>query len=365
MVSILDLIGGASGIATLLDFLIPDGTAAERGNTLVTVQVGLNGIQGDDGPLEGADGNYPWIQLANSVDEVIASTIEADLLFTQIGSGSFATLEHGPTNGQQSTQFYLEPVIGDQICVASVTVTWPDQQRRAWIGDNGAACEASWYPSGIIVDESNYETRCTWVNPEAGPDAEDQHLSNAFAVDFRRFNGVDPSVPEEADALSNQDFWDQWCHFPPAQQFANGLVDHPWDRRRSLPNMGPFKSYSGDIKKRNAATHPHGPAKKRSPSLVGRNQKETRLVVSNSNRFSAKDVCSSPGSWGPDYVSLEDGFFCDMATKTLKPLCADDVDEECFQLEEASGTKHKRAIADRSKYSKIVEMNPLNQTMSY
>lgn len=99
MVSILDLIGTASGLATLFDFMIPDSTAAERGNTLVTVQVGLNGIQGDDGPLYGAEGNYPFIQLANSVDEIIAQTGEYDLLMTQISSGAFATVEHGATNG--------------------------------------------------------------------------------------------------------------------------------------------------------------------------------------------------------------------------------------------------------------------------
>jgi hypothetical protein len=99
MVSILNLIGGASGFATLFDFIIPDSTAAERGNTLVTVQVGLNGVMGDDGPLEGAEGNYPWIQLANNVDEIIATTLETDLLATQIGNGAFATVEHGPTEG--------------------------------------------------------------------------------------------------------------------------------------------------------------------------------------------------------------------------------------------------------------------------
>src|SRR5688572_4477278 len=154
---------------------------------------------------------------------------------------------------------YLEPVLGDQICVASVTVTWPDQQRRAWIGDNGAACEAQWYPSGIIVNEDNYETRCTWVNPEVVPgEEEDIYLSRAFAVDFRAFNGRDPSVPEEADSLSDEDFWNQWCQFPPAQEFANSLTGQPWSRRRADGGLGPFKPYSGQLKKRGPTSRSHG-----------------------------------------------------------------------------------------------------------
>lgn len=87
--------------------------------------------------------------------------------------------------------------------------------------------------------------------------------------------------------------------------------------------------------------------------------------MSSSDTFSAKDLCSAPWSYGPDFISLKDGFFCDMATKTAKPLCAEGVNEECFQLDESSGVKHKRAVGDRSKYSKIVEQNPLNKTMAY
>lgn len=253
--------------------------------------------------------------------------------------------------------------MGDQICVASVTVTWPDQQKRAWIGDNGAACEAAWYPSGIIVNEDNYETRCVWANPDVGDDEENANLSLGFEVDFRAFNGRDPAVPEEADALSNEEFWTQWCRNPPAQQFWNHLGTNPRDRRRSETSLGPVgeKAFRPGPAPAAAAS-----SKRRSPSLKGRSVKENRLVVSNSETFSAKDLCKDEHSWGPDFVSLSDGFFCDMATKTVKPLCAEGVEEDCFQLDAAAaGSKHKRAVGARSNYAKIVEQNPKNETMSY
>jgi len=58
------------------------------------------------------------------------------------------------------------PVYGDELCVASVSVKWPQGDVRAWVGDNGAACDAYWYPSGIIVSDDNHETACVWVNKD-------------------------------------------------------------------------------------------------------------------------------------------------------------------------------------------------------
>jgi hypothetical protein len=211
-------------------------------------------------------------------------------------------------------------------------VVWPDQQRRAWIGDNGAACGVAWYPSGIIVDDNNYETACTWINSQAAEDGL-ENLADAFTVDFRAFNGRDPSIPEEANALSDEDFWNEWCDNMNTQEF-------------STPNWG-----------RRVARSAGQP--------IGKSVNETRLVVSNSDRFSALDICSDKNSYGPDFVSLKDGIWCDMGTKTTKPLCADDVDEDCFQLDVSSGKKHKRSTNSRSAYSKVIEQNPKKTAMKY
>lgn len=97
---LLSLIGGASGLATLFDFMIPDPSAvAERGNCLVTVQVGLDGTGGDDGDLEGAGGHFPLVLLFNNNDDQIGQTADADMILTQIGSGAFETLEIGTGSG--------------------------------------------------------------------------------------------------------------------------------------------------------------------------------------------------------------------------------------------------------------------------
>ncbi|KAK0391810.1 hypothetical protein NLU13_1309 [Sarocladium strictum] len=341
---LLSLIGGASGLATLFDFMIPDPSAvAERGNCLVTVQVGLDGTGGDDGDLEGAGGHFPLVLLFNNNDDQIGQTADADMFLTQIGSGAFETLEIGTGSGNPSWKLPIpltngEPVAivasvhTDQICISSLTIVWPDQQKRGWIGDNGAACGVAWYPSGIIVDDSNYETACTWINAEAADDGL-ENLADAFYVDLRAFNGRDPSIPDEANELSDEEFWDQWCDNPETQEFSTPN----WGRRATRVAAAP----------------------------VGKSVKETRLVVSNSDRFSALDVCNDKNSFGPDFVSLKDGMWCDMGTKTTKPLCADHVDEDCFQLDESSGRKHKRSMGSRADYSKVIEQNPKKTVMKY
>jgi hypothetical protein len=100
---LLSLIGGASGLATLFDFMIPDpAAAAERGNCMVTVQVGLDGTTCSDcpeSPLEGAGGQYPLVVLFNNNLEQIGETAGADMILTEIGSGAFKTLEIGTGSG--------------------------------------------------------------------------------------------------------------------------------------------------------------------------------------------------------------------------------------------------------------------------
>lgn len=48
---------------------------------------------------------------------------------------------------------------------------------------------------------------------------------------------------------------------------------------------------------------------------------QEQLVVSSKSRHSAKELCSSPTSWGPDFIDPH-GWYCDMESKTLHALCS-------------------------------------------
>jgi hypothetical protein len=51
--------------------------------------------------------------------------------------------------------------------------------------------------------------------------------------------------------------------------------------------------------------------------------KEGQLVVSEYSGHSALEVCQSSPSWGPDFVSIAEGIFCEMCERQSYPLCGE------------------------------------------
>lgn len=82
----------------------------------------------------------------------------------------------------------------------------------------------------------------------------------------------------------------------------------------------------------------------------------SELVVSSKSDHSATEVCDSDTSFGPDFVSTEEGVFCSMSQKKKFPICGHDSDstaETCFDLETktlvvpgSEDTEHTRRIRD-------------------
>jgi hypothetical protein len=72
------------------------------------------------------------------------------------------------------------------------------------------------------------------------------------------------------------------------------------------------------------------------------------LVVSKLSSHSAKMVCESPSSWGPDFISMEDGYYCDMCEHTLWKLCLTRFDLNCWDMHKMELRMTRRTIAARS-----------------
>ncbi|KAL8830628.1 MAG: hypothetical protein Q9191_001329 [Dirinaria sp. TL-2023a] len=62
-------------------------------------------------------------------------------------------------------------------------------------------------------------------------------------------------------------------------------------------------------------------------------QAASKLVKSKIASHTAAELCDSPTSSGPDFVSFESGQFCDMDTKQLWAICGSDQDADCFDTE--------------------------------
>jgi hypothetical protein len=61
---------------------------------------------------------------------------------------------------------------------------------------------------------------------------------------------------------------------------------------------------------------------------------ESQLVISEHDSHSAIQVCESQSSWGPDFISIVEGVYCDMCKRQYYPLCGGGKESTtCFDLE--------------------------------
>ncbi|KAK0637151.1 hypothetical protein B0T17DRAFT_520765 [Bombardia bombarda] len=61
---------------------------------------------------------------------------------------------------------------------------------------------------------------------------------------------------------------------------------------------------------------------------------DSRLVISSEPTHNATALCESTTSRGPDFVSLFEGVYCNMATSETLPLCVEGtLTEGCFHVE--------------------------------
>ena len=92
------------------------------------------------------------------------------------------------------------------------------------------------------------------------------------------------------------------------------------------------------------------------PELVGK-----QIVKSKMDTHTATGLCESETSRGPDFVSLVEGKFCDMETKTLWPVCKDEEDGDCFDNNihlmrgvNKLGKRTGRRVTLARKYTKVI-----------
>ena len=79
-----------------------------------------------------------------------------------------------------------------------------------------------------------------------------------------------------------------------------------------------------------------------------------QVVISALEKHSAKEVCESSTSRGPDFVSLHEGQHCDMTTRTLYDVCSSTKLDCCFDAQTsqmrscASSVRRRDVLSARS-----------------
>lgn len=284
-----------------------------------------------------------------------------------IGEGKYYDLE---VKGSKRSANYLSvDAFGkDGLCVAAVAVTSPTGYQAGWLGDVGMKCGAPWYPSNLVVPGSDPEARpaCVWIDQGST-----NYPHTAFTVHLPSFTGAGDGLatqynnnPESmCKALPRFSMWKvRSVHmtlpvFKPQLEFnedgsdkdidrlLNSNADNTMESETTAPN-DPTGTKLGVAA--NASASEPGPIVQLQPSKRNARAKRSssislsaiqplhdRLVVSNVTcpTHSARLLCESQTSAGPDFVSLPEGLFCDMADKILWPLCEYAGQESCFDLD--------------------------------
>ncbi|KAB5539444.1 hypothetical protein GE09DRAFT_1248602 [Coniochaeta sp. 2T2.1] len=312
VVEVIGLLSGVMGIWSFFQDMIPggDGTAAT-----FRVQVAVDGYSEDGSdPLTNGGGGIQTIRTYNVNHNLIGTGGETG----SIGSGEYQDLAVGQQVANQATfaEFYAND---DAVCIAYISATLHDQTHWAWTGDWGYICGLDWFYSGVIMPGTDSKPRCTWIDR----DHSEEIKAGVIGINWAGFIS----------------------HEQPGADY---------DGKDKCDNDGAFKAWAGDgqesvISKRALRSRNiEGRLKKRS-KFVG----DDRLVISSAANQTATELCTHPSSFGPDFVSLEEGKYCNMETRELLPLCGVGVSGKCFDVKAAKSELTKRA--EPGQKSKIIE----------
>jgi hypothetical protein len=295
----IEVIGVISGLLGIVQFGIDNIPEQETSQSTLMIGVGLDGTDPahpDRGSMNSAGGDLPDVRLWNENVEFIAAT--ADPGTVDSGEANTITVDQGD-NGQQPT-YALLSANDDAICIAFVSITMPEpaKQHYAWLGDWGAECGATWFYSRYLVDGKNYRPMCTWI------DANGDQPTTGLSMHFPSFVGSDPSAHNASDYCSN------------TQTFQIHTEEDP----SAIPIGGdPLRKRSFD----------------RENPLVGNSRRFAgRLVVSrDADNHKTERLCNTANSVGPDFLNLAEGQFCNMQDKTLWPVCSNQDQTDCFDVD--------------------------------
>ncbi|KAI4690666.1 uncharacterized protein J4E88_002138 [Alternaria novae-zelandiae] len=298
MSQLLTVIGLFSDALTTTGFfqgLVPESTAD---GATIRIKAGLPDLGNDGDSLSGSINKVYSYSQANGYQG------QAD--GCDIGNGGICDVIIDAGVPGQRAVYVSVSNNNDATCIAWIIV----QQRDgtfpgAWTGDIGAACGQSWYEqievAGKQPDGSDYVPRCTWLDADHTNDIP----SAALKFDVTAYG---ENVNETADANAG-------CDYTIYGEDNGPLAGKP-GAKRSTPERSQWMTEA--------------------------------LVVSHIASHSAKGLCDSATSLGPDFVDIH-GNFCDMGSKTLTPLCSSQYVDGCVELDEDEKAVVKRmSVAKRT-----------------
>jgi hypothetical protein len=355
------IINAAGIVAVLLPLATIEKPKDPAKQTIVTLGVGSGG---------NGEGSIPLIDVFDKHGGRVSQYggSENGHIGGDSGSTLSFTLDHYQNGNKAADVEYVSIIMSqsDGICLAAVVLSTGASQWT-WTGDIGYTCGAQWYASKYKIGNSNVGIRCAWLDADHGADIIAQGLS-LHMTDFSGEPGLLAQYKEDEGRL---------C------QNSARMTFHPEISRNAFPTFfspsleftaGNDASDQGGLEKpdqgkdRTMRAYPDGTEVKKAKArrgLYGRRTQKARrgiknimsdrLTVSHETTHSAKELCDDDNSLGPDFVSIEEGLFCDMETAKLWPLCTATQTSECFDLDSQAFKTNKAKRDAPPKDYKVVD----------
>lgn len=349
MGSIIEAIGVLSGVLGIIQFFKVNFPPPEIVGSMVRVGVGLD-IKGG---IQNAGGDLPDVRLWNEDGVFLGLTVDPG----KVANGGFGDIKiaHEHNLNQQAT-YALFSANNDAICIAYTTITWPDGDKYAWIGNWGHSCGGTWYYSNVYISSGSQKPDCFWI------DGDNNQPQTGFQVHWPDF------VKSENETLPSGDGAAQAAIDHICNSTIFSMHIYPDKDPRSIIYTVP--STGGHDTEKTA----YGPSKEaesaRFQPQQGEGQRRNRpiggeaftarvrqtLVIGNSTQHTAEGLCESDTSFGPDFLNVQDGTFCRMSDKTMFSACSDKVKDNCFDV------SAKRLVVDGVAAKEVAYGNVIDWT---
>ncbi|PVI02635.1 hypothetical protein DM02DRAFT_701093 [Periconia macrospinosa] len=339
IINVIGVVAGVIGIWGFSEDHIPKKAEPKKPDDpnkyITTVRV-TAGLDGADSLMSPGGRPHRLMGAGGRVDSMLHWNLKGDFLgnghsVDRVGDGAFSDYKSPSSDGSQPVSTEIRGS-SDSICIATLTATWPDDSKYGWTGDWASICGLPFYYSGIIMP-SGKSPWCMWLTTNSAlPDGDPRKPPGAIKITWHDFLSKDGKVPSREDA-------EKLCG---NSLKAYTFSEHAGDEI-SLPRPYEVMEWNGgrDFNKRGASSN------------MGRS--DNRLVISSRSEHNATALCEKSHSYGPDFVSLEEGIYCNMETRETLPLCSSSIMGDCFDVD-----THSHVIGDGSHKPSIRPRNPTN-----
>lgn len=132
---VVNVIGVVAGLLNIVSFTKENFAEPSQNGSVVRIQLGLD----SPGGLTGSGGDLPDVRLWNEAGSFLG--VSADP--RSIKDGTFGDIYIKQSAEQQAT-YGLITATDNAICIATLSIVWPDEQKFGWTGDWARECGLQW-----------------------------------------------------------------------------------------------------------------------------------------------------------------------------------------------------------------------------